>query len=155
MADGKTASENLFGETFDDPIQRQRQLQAHLLERRGKAAAIWRPYASRSMWTPHLLVRAQTHIFLCAHPQGTIHSLIRSLPVLLHGHWLKVQGISVAHLSKPVPSLRHVLVRCAFHSLPFCRFISYLFSVTTFSVDNIICSLEWNVWLLGQPKHRL
>ena len=33
-------------ETFDDPIQRQRQLQAHLLERRGKAAAIWQPDAS-------------------------------------------------------------------------------------------------------------
>ena len=48
-----------------------------------------------------------------------------------------------------------------------CRFISCLFSVTTFSVINIIgkdqielllfCSLEWNVWLLCQSdsSHRL
>ena len=64
-----------------------------------------------------------------------------------------------AFLKKTLSSLRHVLVRFAFHSFPSCRFISYFFSVTTFSVDNIIgdqikplllCSLEWNVWLLGQ-----
>ena len=45
-----------------------------------------------------------------------------------------------------------------------CRFISFLFSVTTFSVDNIIGedqikplllgSLEWNVWLLGQSDSK-
>ena len=48
-----------------------------------------------------------------------------------------------------------------FCPFPSCRFIAYLFSVTTFSVidfvgeDHIkplhLCSLEWNVWLLGQP----
>ena len=66
----------------------------------------------------------------------------------------------VAHFSKTLSSLRHVLVMCAFHSLPSCRFISYLFSVTNFSViddfgeDQIkllrFCSLESIVWLLGQ-----
>ena len=85
---------------------------------------------------------------------------------LTHMLWLKVQGISVAHFSKTLSSLRHVFVTCAFHSFPSCRFISYLFSVTTFNViDNFgedkikpprLRSLEWNVWLLGQSdsSHR-
>ena len=37
---------------------------------------------------------------------------------------------------------------------PSCRFIAYLFSVTTISVIDLFGkeqnSLEWNVWLLGQ-----
>ena len=62
--------------------------------------------------------------------------------------WLKVQGISVAHFSKTLSSLRHVFVRCAFHSFLPRRFISYFLSVTTFSVififgadQNVTCSL--------------
>ena len=52
------------------------------------------------------------------------------------------------------------LKRCACHSFPSYCFISYLLSVTTISANNLIgedqikplplCSLEWNVWLLGQ-----
>ena len=57
---------------------------------------------------------------------------------LTHMLWLKVQGISVAHFSKTVSSLRHVLVRCSFRSFTSCRFISYLFSVTTFSVIDFV-----------------
>ena len=79
----------------------------------------------------------QFRVQTVATAMNTTHSLIRTLPMLSHRQWLKIQGISVAHFSKQLSSLRHVLVRCAFHSFPSCRFISYLFSVTTFSVDNI------------------
>ena len=111
----------------------------------------------------YLYARRRT-FFLVRTSQCTIHSLIRTLPMLSHRHWLKIQGISVAHFSKPLSSLRHVLVTCAFCSFPSCRSISYLFSVTTFSVDHIIgedqikplflCSLEWNCWLLGQSDSK-
>ena len=113
----------------------------------------------------YLYARRRT-FFLVRTSQCTMHSLIRTLPMLSHRHWLKIQGISVSHFSKPLSSLRHVLVRCAFCSLPSCRSISYLFSVTTSSVDHIIgedqikpvllCSPEWNGWLLGQsdPNHK-
>ena len=52
------------------------------------------------------------------------------------------------------------LLGVPFTRSPSCRFISCLFSVTTFSVIDItgedqinhlpLCSLEWHVWLLGQ-----
>ena len=100
----------------------------------------------------YLYARRRT-FFLVRKAQCTIHSLT-------HMPWLKVQGISIAQFSKTLSSLRHVVIGCAFHSCPSCRFIYYLFSVTTFSVNNItredqinslpLCSLEWTVWLLGQ-----
>ena len=79
----------------------------------------------RTLQTPHLLVRPQTHIFLGAH-----HSSQFTHGPTCFGSRLKVQGISVAHFSKTLSSLRHVLVRCAFHSFPSYFFISHLFSVT-------------------------
>ena len=48
------------------------------------------------VWTPHQPVRAQTHIFLERTSQCTIHTLIRTCPLLLHWHWLKVKGICVS-----------------------------------------------------------
>ena len=98
--------------------------------------------------------RANAHV---SRAHIAVHnSLVTSMP------WLKVQGFSVTHFSKTLSCLRHVFVRCAFHSFPSCRFISCLFSVTTFSVIDIIgedqinplllCSLEWNIWLLGQSN---
>ena len=100
----------------------------------------------------HLYARRRT-FFSCAH-RCAVHSLIRTLPMFSHRHCLKIQGISVHHFSKPLSSLRHVLVRCAFCSFLSCRSISYLLSVTTFSVDHIfgedqinhllLCSMEWN-----------
>ena len=61
---------------------------------------------------------------------------------------------------KPFSSRCHVLVECPFRLLPSCRFIAFLFCVTTLSVIDLIgkeqikplcfCSLEWNVWLHGQ-----
>ena len=74
--------------------------------------------ASGAMQTPHLPIRAQTHIFLVRTSRCAIHSLIRTLPMLSHRHWLKIQGISVSHFSKLLSSLRHVLVTCAFCSFP-------------------------------------
>ena len=121
------------------------------------------------MQTPHLRARAQAHIFLVRTSQCTLHSLIRTLPMLSHRHWLKVEGISVAHFSKHchlyVMSLLGVLFFSfvsflSLHRLPvLCHdLIVYLFSITTFSVIDLVgedqinllslCSLEWNVWLL-------
>ena len=61
---------------------------------------------------------------------------------------------------KPFSSRCHVLVECSLRPLPSCRFIAYLFSVTTLSVIDLVgkeqnnplcfCSLEWNVWQFGQ-----
>ena len=48
-------------------------------------------------------------MFLVRTSQCTVHSST-AMP------WLKVQGISVAHFSKTLSGLRHILVRCVFHS---------------------------------------
>ena len=60
----------------------------------------------KTMWTPHLLVRAQAHTFLVRTSQCTIHSLIRILPMVSHRHWLKVSGNSVVHFSKTTSQVR-------------------------------------------------
>ena len=84
-----------------------------------------------------------------------------------HRHWLKVKRICVARFSKTIHISLSCLSECPFRPLPSCRFIAYLFSVTTLSVIDLVgeeqikplclCSLEWNVRLLGQSDstHRL
>ena len=84
-----------------------------------------------------LYARRRT-FFSCAHHSAQVTHLIRIFPMLSHRHWLKVKGISVAHFSKTLSSLRHLFVSCSFRSFPSCRIISYLFFVTTFSVIDLV-----------------
>ena len=102
--------------------------------------------------TPHLPVRAQTHIFLVRTSQCTIH-IDPHFSNVVTSALAQGQQESVSHTSQ---THCHVLVEYAFRPLPSCRLISYLFSVTPVSVIDIIgedqikflflCSLEWNVW---------
>ena len=58
-------------------------------------------------------------------------------------HWPNVKGIWVAHFSIAISSRCHVLVECPFRPLPSCRFVAFLFSVTTLSVTDL-GGKEWS-----------
>ena len=116
--------------------------------------------------TPHLPVRAQTHNFLVRTSQCAIHSLIGTLPMLSHRHWLKYKG-SVSRISQEhrhlfalsligVSSIRFPPVASSLT----CSLSRPSASLTSLERTRFkpwsLCSLEWNVWLLAQSdsKHR-
>ena len=109
-----------------------------------------------SQWQQLSECRHQT--YLCAHSRTFFscaqHTLIRTFPRWAHriGSMYKelVSRISLHSF----PFRCHVFVERSSRPLPSCRFVAYLFSVTTFSVfDLVLRSLEWNVWL--DSTHRI
>ena len=111
------------------------------------------------LWAPHLLVRAQTHIFSRAHI--TVHNSYSTV-LFQCGHTALAQGERNLFLCTHCHLVCHVLVCWSAWSIPFAHVLTCMLFVKTLSILNLVwlklskplClrSLEWKVWLcLANP----